>query len=156
MESANIDTYLNGMTEQQQLEFRRWAINVALKRIDHWLKTQLASMPELPPPGLDEFVTEYNKAIEAVRRWLETPSPETQSLVAQLADSEKISQALWAVMMAIADDDIQQVPGYLTRAFGWSVKQDGDAAFAGYVMLRAMLRAAKIIVSDRTGKRNSL
>lgn len=154
MNSDDISTYLDAMTEQQQLAFRRWAIKVALKRVDQFHKMQFALAQKLLPPGSDQFLAiplnAHNNAAEAVRRWLATPNQETQALVSQLVESGGISQELWAVMLAIGDEDIQQFPGYLTRAFGWSVNRDGDAAFAGYVIYRAMLRAAKIIAAAKT------
>ena len=58
MDNDDINTYLNAMTKPQQLVFRHWAINVAQKRIDRWLKIQIASMPEPHPPEWDQFLAE--------------------------------------------------------------------------------------------------
>ncbi|NUQ05790.1 MAG: hypothetical protein HUU31_18005 [Anaerolineae bacterium] len=154
LDRENIDIYLNAMTEQQQLAFRRWAIGVALKRVDQFHQMEFALVQKLLPPGSDQILAiphnAHNNAVEAVRRWLETPNQETRALVSRLVESDGIGQALWAVMLAIGADDIEQITGSLTRAFGWSVKEGGDAAVAGYVMYRAMVRVAKIIVSDKT------
>lgn len=156
-EQGHTDALIEMMMFPERLYFQQWMVSVLLRKFDVVGPVIAMQYPEAIKPFA---------AMEAVRKWLTTPSTQNQSPLEHLgllAETNMLMMeenarsaarvAVWTAYIAAADvsarrgiDTLAGLSGLAHKAVGWALNADADAMAAYFK--RAQLRAAWAILGN--------